>query len=357
MVFNKDDIKFDELSPSGFENLCYDLLVKSNFQNLVWRRGGSDSGRDIEGTYIFQNSIRNKEVRWFFECKHYLTGGVPPEHLSSKIAWADAEKPGYLVFILSSYLTNGARTWLEKINAQGKPYDIIVIEGEELKDRLSNFPDLVEQYFSIDRYLRMLAVLKDHKLKYNIEPSYEFLKEIIPNIDPTKLDLNDIGFLLNSFYSNYNLFGARTDYYDDFDPYITDRILYHLRETTKNEELTIFKKFADYEEVSGIGFFSEYDYYIMMDREHPIKQYDFQYYGFNLAFSRDWKQGRFGEYLLIIYMDVAFEIFTTDKTEVRIIRDFTRTKMDKISLNNSQEFRENYIAYTNELKGTNPRLT
>jgi hypothetical protein len=35
-----------------------------------------------------------------------------------KIAWADAEQPNYLVILVSSYLSNNARVWLEQIRGQ-----------------------------------------------------------------------------------------------------------------------------------------------------------------------------------------------------------------------------------------------
>jgi hypothetical protein len=43
MKYTKDDIQFKQISPRGFENLCYDLLVKYNFHNLIWREGGADN--------------------------------------------------------------------------------------------------------------------------------------------------------------------------------------------------------------------------------------------------------------------------------------------------------------------------
>jgi len=57
MLFDEDDINFAVLSSDRFEELCFDLLLRYGFQNLVWRRGGSDSGRDIEGSLTTNNSL------------------------------------------------------------------------------------------------------------------------------------------------------------------------------------------------------------------------------------------------------------------------------------------------------------
>src|SRR5437016_10260108 len=99
-----DTFDFLALTDKQFEELCFDLLALSGFEKLEWRQGGADSGRDIQGTFVSANplDIHNEET-WFFECKHHKTG-ISPDQLNGKIAWADAEKPKHLVFIVSSYL-------------------------------------------------------------------------------------------------------------------------------------------------------------------------------------------------------------------------------------------------------------
>ena len=113
-IFEEDDIDFLSLSDRQFEELCFDLLLSMDYQDLVWRQGGADSGRDIEGRRTVNNPLIGAyPEEWFFECKRY-ENAVPPEKLNSKIAWADAENPQHLVFFISSYLSNNARTWIEE---------------------------------------------------------------------------------------------------------------------------------------------------------------------------------------------------------------------------------------------------
>ena len=58
-------IDLNELSPTDFEELCYDLLLKLGFKNINWRKGTgktsspSDGGRDIEASLIITD-IDNK---------------------------------------------------------------------------------------------------------------------------------------------------------------------------------------------------------------------------------------------------------------------------------------------------------
>lgn len=144
-----DDINFNRLSPTQFEELCFDLLMELGFRKLVWRQGGSDSGRDIQGTREVTPGLTEPfEETWFFECKKYERG-VPPESLHSKIAWADAERPKHLVFIVSSYITNNARTWLEAIS-RDKFYRVHLIEGKQLQHLVFRSQSLMKRHFSTD---------------------------------------------------------------------------------------------------------------------------------------------------------------------------------------------------------------
>lgn len=330
MKYTKEDVTFNFLSPQSFENLCYDLLVKYNFHNLIWRKGGADNGRDIEANYTFRNMIKTKETKWFFECKHYTSGGVPPEHLYSKIAWADAELPNYLVIFISSYLSNGARTWLEKISKQ-KAYDIICIEGEHLKERLLNHSDLVERYFSLNRYDKMLKDIKDYKIKYDINPSFEILKEIIENISIKSLDVEDFGFILLSFFSQYRYFEARNEHYGDFNDEIINRLLVHLKETNINEEaLNSFLDYGEnYDELNGYGILDEF--WVDDANSHNESKYKFQHFNFHLNSNLSQEKWKIGYYLFIIYEHSLFEIFMVERVEIRIIRNFCIKKISLIT--------------------------
>ncbi|MGL5234816.1 MAG: restriction endonuclease [Empedobacter falsenii] len=344
MKYKIEDINFEKISPKAFENLCYDLLVNYNFHNLIWRDGGGDNGRDIEANSNYSNPFSTIEQKWFFECKHY-SAGVPPTDLNSKIAWADAEQPNFLVFFISSYITTSARNWLEKISPQ-KNYKILLIEGANIKNRIIQYPDLVERYFSENHYEKLFKDIKDYKVKFNIDPSYEILKEIIENIDLNKLDKEDLGFIIFSFYSQYIVFEGRNDYYDDFDGLIIYRVLEHLKTITANEKLSSFLEYKeDYDELGGVGIFDEM-YYINEDVK--MKNYNFQYYNLHLNYKKDQEFWNLGRYVLIIYEDLAFEIFKDKETEIRIIKEFNPEKLFHISLNIEENIVENYKKYINK---------
>ena len=345
MKYTKEDIKFNQISSKGFENLCYDLLVKYSFKNLIWREGGADNGRDIEATFVFNNTIQNRDTRWFFECKHYTSGGVPPSELISKIAWADAESPNSLVIFISSYLTNNSRTWIDKIKNQ-KKYKIISIEGEELKERLIKYPDLVERYFALDRYSKLLKDIKDYKIKFGINPSFEFYQEIVPNIDLSKLDTEDISFLLTNFYDQYNYFESRGEYYDDFDETVINPILAYLKENHVNDNLTSFEEYkGKYLDLGGHGILYEMEWLDSDEYISDIRNYNFQIFDLHLNHNLTEKKWKVGKYLFIIYDDVAFEIFQVEQVEIRIIKDFNPEKINQLSLDLYDKITVDYKRY------------
>jgi len=310
MIYTTDNIEFSNLSPREFERLCFELILKCDFKQVIWRKGGADNGRDIEGYYDFLNPIAPKKTKWFFECKHYTSAGVPPEHLNSKIAWADAEEPSFLVIFVSSYITTGARTWLEKISAQ-KQYEIIVIEGDELKNRLVQFSDLVEHYFSENRYEQLLLDIKKHSILYKIDPSYESIREITNNIDTSVLDITDIGFLVMNFHKNYGHFETRNDYYGDFSEEILEPLFSRLIKLSSASKLGLFDEYKpEYLILGGCGCFEDAE---MEDGESNLA---FQFYELHLNYKQskdNWKRG----YYLFLKTNngKAFELFSLDNSD------------------------------------------
>jgi hypothetical protein len=324
MIYHVNDIDFSMVSPAEFERLCFELLLKYGYKQVIWRQGGGDNGRDIEGYYDFLNPISDNKTKWFFECKHYTSGGVPPEHLNSKIAWADAEQPSFLVIFVSSYITTAARTWLEKIRPQ-KRYHIVVVEGEELKKRVIQFSDLIERYFAADRYVKLLLDIKKHWLLYKIEPGYESLKAITTNIDTSKLDITDIGFLLMNFHKNYKHYKNRNDYYGDFSEEIIEPLFPRLTELSSSEKLDLFEGYkSEYDILGGVGCFDDAEY----DEESNVA---FQFYELHLNHKQGRNKWKLGFYLFLKTNDGrAFELFSIDNSEFETCSKYYRNYSPKI---------------------------
>lgn len=330
MIYSADNINFSILSPTEFERLSFELLLKIGYSEVAWRQGGSDNGRDIEAILNFSTPLTIKKTKWFFECKHYTSGGVPPEHLNSKIAWADAERPDFLVFIMSSYPTTGAREWLEKLKSQ-KTYTILVIDGQILKSKLLNFNDLIERFFSADRYEKLFVDIKNHNLHYKIQPSYDALSEIISNIDTGRLGINDIGFLLISLYKNYLLLEIRDDYFGDVNPNLADPLFKRLISLSSKNSLSLLEEFnGDYSFLGSDGC-------IEQATDDIDSESNFQFCTLHLNITKSDEHWALGYYLFIKTENCGvFEIFSIDNSEfttcARYFGEYVPSILSQLSL-------------------------
>lgn len=193
MKFEESDIDFGLLDSNQFEELCFDLLMRIGFQELQWRKGGADSGRDIDGKYFIHLPLVERfEENWAIECKHY-TSGVPVEAIASKLSWAEAERPDRLILIVSSYLTNSARSWLEKRRPQ-IPCRIHIVEGKPLKNLLLPYENIVERYFG-DRYSKLLRQSFETWSLHGLIPAFDTLIHMVKHLSIEKLEGGELAFL------------------------------------------------------------------------------------------------------------------------------------------------------------------
>lgn len=202
MLFEESDIKFENLNPNEFEELCFDLLTQFGFESLIWRQGGADSGRDIEAQYTISNPlVGNYKERWFVECKLY-NQGVPVNEISSKIYWAEAERPQHLVIIVSSYLSQSAREWLEKRTASVQ-FRTHLIEGKQLKQLILGCTDIVEKYF-IDKNCKLLKDAIQNWFSHGLLPDINIMYLFYQKIDKEKLTIPELAFLWSAWLMQYH---------------------------------------------------------------------------------------------------------------------------------------------------------
>jgi Restriction endonuclease len=82
---------------------------------------GADSGRDIVGFIERTDVDRTKyKEKWFIDCKHHKRG-VPVGELRNLLAWAEAERPDVALFIVSGFLTNPAKDYLQNYKRNNRP--------------------------------------------------------------------------------------------------------------------------------------------------------------------------------------------------------------------------------------------
>jgi hypothetical protein len=57
---------------------------------------------------------------WFIDCKH-AKHGVPPTELQNLLAWAQAERPDTALIVVSNFLSNPAKIYLDSYRANQRP--------------------------------------------------------------------------------------------------------------------------------------------------------------------------------------------------------------------------------------------
>ena len=196
MTHTEENIQFTSLSDERFEEMCFDLLRECRFHSLVWRRGGADSGRDIEALRTIINPLLGPyNERWFIECKRY-TNAVPVTELSSKVDWAKAEQPQHLLFFISSYLSNNTRVWLATA-CQRCGFLYHVIEEKQLKQLVLQYPELASKYFGTEIERLLHEAIHSWQV-HGVLPEWGRLKVLVGTIRPERLVANECAFLIAS---------------------------------------------------------------------------------------------------------------------------------------------------------------
>jgi len=132
------------LTPKQFEEMVYDILDAERFENLTWREGGGDSGRDIEATTFERDAsgYQDKFI-WFCDAKLYARG-VPFEKIQPALSPATATKPHYLLFAVYPHLTPQCKDLLDEWKSKNNPsFRVRLWEKKDIWKRLRRHPEVI----------------------------------------------------------------------------------------------------------------------------------------------------------------------------------------------------------------------
>lgn len=187
----------DNLTDSEFENFCFDLLSSLKFVNLSWRKGTgltsspADQGRDIEAE-VLKKDIDGIEYyeKWFVECKHYVKG-VPADKIQGALAWANAERPNILLIIVSNFLSNSTKNYLDNYQKNNKPpFRIKVWELNQLENLTADNLALRRKY-NLETELSFLPIINKYHLTYAVKiqlNTLSYFLELMDELEPYKRD-------------------------------------------------------------------------------------------------------------------------------------------------------------------------
>ena len=109
-----EKFRWDKIDDEQFEELVFTVLKTANPQQIRWRKGPGDKGRDIQVQFRRQGALGDEvDETYFVEVKHYQTG-VPPSAFEGLSVWVEAEQPQVMLIVVSSHLTTPCVDWLER---------------------------------------------------------------------------------------------------------------------------------------------------------------------------------------------------------------------------------------------------
>ncbi len=153
--------RLGDLEPREFENLTYDLLRLSGFQNLTWRTPGSDEGRDIEGLFYFVDASGYSSLqKWHVECKRYESSVSWPV-LWEKLSYADVKQVDFFLLSTNSQPSPQCESQIAEWNKSTRSPQIRIWRG-----------------YNLDHFVRLYGVVA---LKYGLrEPASQFTHDFGP---------------------------------------------------------------------------------------------------------------------------------------------------------------------------------
>lgn len=225
-------INLKHLSDTQFEEFCFDLLKSLDFTNISWRKGTgldtspSDQGRDLQADYIICDIDGTKRIeKYYIECKHHLKG-VALDKIQGALAWANSERPNVLLIIVSNWLSNPTKNYLDDYINNNKPiFRIKVWENKDIENLIINKIDIQKKY-SIDCEISFLKYINKYHLIYSLKPqmnTYNYLIELMDQLDQ---DMRDKAFDMVYFSVIKPRFREPVDKHEKIGDLIIDKVDY-----------------------------------------------------------------------------------------------------------------------------------
>lgn len=135
-----------DLTPTEFESLTLDLVVRLGLKNAVWRTPGRDGGRDIQGdSFIGDFSGYVSRSSWYVECKRY-TDTVSWPNVWEKISYADSNSADVLLVVTTSTLSPQAIDEVNRWNQGHKKPSVRFWNRQDVEARLGLHVDIKVKY-------------------------------------------------------------------------------------------------------------------------------------------------------------------------------------------------------------------
>ncbi len=228
---------FDDMSPTEFEEFCFELLKEAGFVNVDWRKGTglaaspSDSGRDIVAHMEREDVDGTKHMEtWFIDCKRY-TKGVPPEKVTSLLAWATAERAHVALIMASNFLSNPCKDFLRDYEQNNRPpFRILYWERPTIKRMAEEHDGFLTNYLRAGLRTEAELVAAEQEMFWKVWYERKLVLENRIASGETKLDPKILAGMRKSMREAEKIVGKKNlGAKDDFDWGFTNGKLSALR--------------------------------------------------------------------------------------------------------------------------------
>lgn len=131
-------INWEKISPTEFEELCYELMSLNGFKNLAWYgKGGSDKGRDLTAIK-FEEPISGiqKSSKWIIQCKRYTKATITKSEIEAFLCDAREHSPDSVLLVLTNTLSSNVKDWLEAVRRDYR-FEIYTWEEKDLQREIA----------------------------------------------------------------------------------------------------------------------------------------------------------------------------------------------------------------------------
>lgn len=134
----QDMINWDEITPTQFEELCYELIEFNGFKNIEWfGKGGGDKGRDLTAVK-FEEPLSGvqKERKWVIQCKRYTSTKLSKLEIENFFVAAREHSPDSVLLIVSRTLSSNLKDWLNAVR-ENYSFEIFVWEEKDIQREIA----------------------------------------------------------------------------------------------------------------------------------------------------------------------------------------------------------------------------
>lgn len=181
-------INWEKISPTEFEELCFELMELNGFKNIEWHgKGGGDKGRDLTANkYDEPISGIQRSSKWIVQCKRYAKAKITKNDIEAFLCAAREHSPNSVLLILTSTLSSNVKDWLDAVR-KGYGFEIYTWEEKDLQR------EIAKHRKNLRTKVEIIPKPGEATLFYDIQP---YGKTYMCNVP----ELEELGFFIMNDY-------------------------------------------------------------------------------------------------------------------------------------------------------------